>query len=98
MRELRGLGLAASISVMALSACAPKVVSLPPAPNLQPRLETADALLRLGCFDCLTDALREYDAARTAPRAPAAIVDAATAGAVRAALLLDLRERELGMS
>src|SRR5438874_9178935 len=66
------------------------------APNLQPRLDAANALVRVGCFDCLTDALTEYDALRTFSGAPPAIVDGATTGAIQAALLLELRERELG--
>ena len=92
----RGLALAA---VLLLAGCAPPRVTRPtPAPTPEARLAAADSLVRVGCFDCLTAAFREYDTLRGTPRAPAATVDAATAGAVRAALLLDLRERELGMS
>jgi tetratricopeptide (TPR) repeat protein len=91
---------AASIMLFAAFGCASAPARAPVAhtPDLQSRLAAANALLRVGCFDCLTDAFREYDAVRTTARADAATVDAATAGAVRSALLLDLRERELGMS
>jgi tetratricopeptide (TPR) repeat protein len=56
------------------------------------RLAAADALVRSGCFDCLLDAYKEYDALRAVP----AVGDAATTAAVRTAVLLDVRERELG--
>ena len=98
MRLSCSLAFAAVIAGLGLAACSPKVPAPPPAPSAQVHLDSADALLRLGCFDCLTDALREYDAVRTAPRATPAVVDAAAAGTIHAALLLDLRERELGMS
>jgi tetratricopeptide (TPR) repeat protein len=55
-------------------------------------LAGADALVRAGCFDCLLAAYREYDELRRTPSAE----EAATAGAVRAAALLAVRERELG--
>ncbi len=99
MRQLQRLLVAVSIAGLSGSACAPKVAVPPPAaPSPEKRLAAADALLRVGCFDCLTEALREYDAVRATARAAAATADAATAGAVRAALLLELRTRELGMS
>jgi len=83
---------------LAVSACAPKPVKVAVAPvDFQPRLAEADALVRIGCFDCLLKAFDEYDAVRRAPAAPAPILEAATIGAIRTALLLDLRERELGM-
>jgi tetratricopeptide (TPR) repeat protein len=89
--------LAVSIGIFAIAGCArPKPPASKPAPNLQPRLDAAGALLRVGCFDCLTGALAEYDALRTFDGAPAAIVEAATTGAIHASLLLELRERELG--
>jgi len=89
--------LAVSIGMFAIAGCAPpKPPASKPAPNLQPRLDDANALVRVGCFDCLTAALTEYDALRTFTGASPAIVDSATTGAIRAALLLELRERELG--
>lgn len=56
------------------------------------RLADADALLRAGCYDCLLDAYRAYDAERALPF----FAGTATLGAARAATLLALRERELG--
>jgi tetratricopeptide (TPR) repeat protein len=64
-----------------------------PAPTPAQRLASADALVRAGCLDCLTAAYGEYDLLRTFPAAR----DAATAGAVRSAALVALRERELGL-
>src|SRR5206468_6827579 len=56
------------------------------------RLAAADALVRSGCFDCLVQALDEYVALRSTP----VVAEAATAGAIRSAALLAIRERELG--
>ena len=85
------------VGLVGVAGCArPKPPASKPAPNLQPRLDAANALVRVGCFDCLTAALTEYDALRTFTGASPAIVDSATTGAIRAALLLELRERELG--
>jgi tetratricopeptide (TPR) repeat protein len=76
----------------AVSACVrPKPA---PAPDLHTaRLAGAAAQVRAGCLECLIAAYREYDALRAIPAA----VDAATVGAVRAAALIAVRERELGM-
>src|SRR5215211_7883433 len=80
------------ILALAVSACAhPKPVT---PPDLHTgRLAAAAAQVRAGCLECLIAAYREYDALRALP----ATVDAATIGAVRAAALIALRERELGM-
>ncbi len=87
------------LAALTTAGCAPpKPPASTPAPNLQPRLDAADALLRVGCFDCLTAALAEYDAIRAVPGASAAAVSAATAGSIRSAAMLDLRQRELGMA
>jgi tetratricopeptide (TPR) repeat protein len=67
-----------------------------PAPDVTARLAQSEALVRIGCFDCLVEALREYEAVLGMARVTPADVEAATVGAVRAALLLELRERELG--
>jgi len=56
------------------------------------RLAEADRLMRAGCLDCLVAAFGEYDLLRAIPAAQTA----ATAGAVRAAGLIALREREIG--
>jgi len=64
-----------------------------PLPSAADRLAVADAELRAGCLECLRSAFEHYDALRQTPGA----ADAATAGAVRAAALVAMRERELGM-
>src|SRR5436853_7102246 len=50
------------------------------------------ANLSAGCFECLAEALTQYESARSVP----AVADIATRGAVHAAALLAMRERELG--
>src|SRR5215467_183242 len=72
--------------------CAPKKVVVDPAIAGRTVLAQADANLRAGCFDCLVEALKQYEATRAIP----ALAAQATTGAVRAAALLALRERELG--
>ena len=79
------------LAAVAIS-CAPKKVAVDPAVAGRTTLAQADANLRAGCFDCLVEALRQYEATRAIP----ALVAQATSGAVRAAALLALRERELG--
>jgi tetratricopeptide (TPR) repeat protein len=81
--------------VLIVPACArPRPAAGPSVPNVHARLEAADALVRMGCFDCLLDAYREYDALRPVP----AIADAARADAAGVATLIALRERQLGMA
>ena len=82
---------------LAIAACAPKTpVASAPSPDLRARdrLAAADQDLLAGCLDCMTAAFREYDALRSIPTT----ADAAAGGAVRAAALIALRERELGMT
>jgi tetratricopeptide (TPR) repeat protein len=55
-------------------------------------------LLRIGCFDCLEEALTEYDSLRGVPNLRSIDSDAADQGAIRAMLLLEMRQRELGMA
>jgi len=69
-----------------------------PVVDVKPQLAAADALLLVGCVDCLEEALRSYNAIRVLPNLPAADAEAALVGSVRAAILLDLRQRELGMA
>jgi len=78
-----------------LAACAgrPPVAVAPAGPTPQARVATADRLMRQGCLDCLLDAFKEYDALRTTP----AVADAAQNGALEAATLIAIRERELGL-
>ena len=84
-----------AISILiALSACSsarPRAVV--PNPRVPERLADADRLVRAGCLDCLVGAYGEYDLLRAFPAAKSA----ATLGAVRAAALITLRERELGI-
>jgi tetratricopeptide (TPR) repeat protein len=78
----------------AMSGCvSSRRAPLVPEPGATARLAAADALVRAGCYDCLSTAYREYDALRASPqvRVPA------TLGAARAAALLAIRERELGL-
>jgi tetratricopeptide (TPR) repeat protein len=83
------------VLVCAAAACAPRRPALPdPAVSARAALGEADALVRAGCFDCLTSALKQYESVRAVP----AVAAQATAGAVRASALLALRERELGMT
>jgi tetratricopeptide (TPR) repeat protein len=78
--------------------CAKRPLTPPPAPNVTARLDKADGLLVTGCFDCLDEALSEYDAVRLVPNLLPADANRAQVGAIRAALLLELRQRELGMA
>jgi tetratricopeptide (TPR) repeat protein len=81
------------VLLCAAAACGPERIP-PPDPSIAARvtLAGADALLRVGCFDCLTSALDQYESVRPV----LAVRAAATAGALRASALLALRERELG--
>src|SRR5687768_657651 len=83
-----------SIAV-ALSACGSKKppVAGPVAVTPALRLAAADALVASGCLDCLIDAHRRYDALRADP----SIGSRATAEAIRTALLIAVREHELGL-
>ena len=67
--------------------------SPPPAPDRRAQLTAADAMMRRGCYDCLRDALSAYEGLRGDPVVGAQARDAA----VRVALLLALRETELGL-
>jgi hypothetical protein len=86
------------IVLLALSACARDALKpaavMPPGPPPTERLAVADRLVRAGCLDCLLEAYREYQALRAIPSAGRA----ATMGAIRAAGLIALRQRELGMA
>ena len=79
-----------------MSACSPKApaVVVAPAPTPSQRLASADALVRAGCLDCLISAYGEYQLLRAVPSA----TDTATAGAVRSAALIAIREREMGLA
>jgi len=93
MRVMRRL--AVVVLLITVSGCAktpPKAV-VPAGPTPTERLAEADRLVRAGCLDCLLDAYRAYESLRRIPTA----ATAATMGAIRAAGLIGLRERELGM-
>ena len=93
-----GLRLTACLAVLlTLSACAkapPITAAVAPVATPTQRLASADALVRAGCLDCLIQAYGEYDLLRAIPAA----AEVGTAGAVRSAALIALRERELGMT
>ena len=81
-------------ALAALSACARKahpIAPLEPPPAM--RLAAADRLFRLGCLDCLEQSLAQYLALRADP----AVGERATESAVRSALLIAVRENELGL-
>jgi tetratricopeptide (TPR) repeat protein len=86
-----------SILVLAAAAaaagCAPRPL-LDPRPGMEvtAELEKADALVRAGCYACLTDALTIYERAAATGLAPVA-----ERRAIDTLLLLALRERELGL-
>ena len=83
----------AFIALALLAACGPKkIATIDPAIAARATLAQADANLRAGCFDCLTEALKQYESVRTV----SAVSGLAAAGAVRASALLAQRERELG--
>ena len=87
----------ALVGVLASAGCGAKARVPPPPIDLSARLAEAEALIEAGCFDCLRDALENYQSLRTVTAAPAPALERATAGALRAAALLALRQRELGM-
>ena len=70
------------------------VVAAAPAPERGDPLFSADELLRRGCYDCLRDALAGYEALQIVAEVGTRARDAA----VRTALLLAVRETELGLS
>jgi tetratricopeptide (TPR) repeat protein len=81
------------VMLVGLAACSTaRPPAVAPASHAQEDLSEADALLRAGCFDCFLSAYHAYDRLRTVP----SVADAAAAGAARTALLLAIRERELG--
>ncbi len=64
-----------------------------PSPHVAAELGGAEALLREGCYACLREAQAVFDREAAGPRPPAAALQ----GAFDAALLIGLREKELGM-
>jgi tetratricopeptide (TPR) repeat protein len=83
-----------ALAILMLTVACSSVKPPPSTPDtrIPARLTSADALVRAGCVDCFLDAYKEYDALRPI----SAAADAATAGAIRTAVLIAIRERELG--
>ena len=79
--------------VGAACARAPITVVPPGPPPAAEQLAVANQLVRQGCLDCLLEAYRTYDTIRGSGNAGTE----ATTAAVRAAALIALRERELGL-
>jgi tetratricopeptide (TPR) repeat protein len=80
---------------LALSACGPKapVVVAPKGPTPSERLEAANAQMLAGCLDCLLQAYGELVSLRD----DATVGAAATKSAIQSAILISLREQELGL-
>ena len=87
---------AAAALATIMAGCAPRPVVVPPV-DASDRLAAADALVAEGCYDCLVEALAAFDRIAATPNLTPASADGAAAGQVHAAMLLNLRERELGM-
>jgi len=82
-----------SVTLLGVGACSPRPVLDPrPGKAITAELARADALVAEGCYVCLQDALAIYERIAAAGAAPAA-----EPRAIDAALLLALRERELGL-
>jgi tetratricopeptide (TPR) repeat protein len=81
--------------VLALSACGPKTpaVVAPTGPTPAQRLETANAQILAGCLDCLLTAYGELVSLRD----DGSVGAAATKSAIMSAILISLREQELGL-
>src|SRR5688500_932309 len=78
-----------TVLVICVSACAARG----PSPQLLAELGKADALLRQGCYTCLREAEAIYTRLSAMPKP----LPAAGQGAFDAAMLIAIRERELGM-
>lgn len=89
---MRGSVAMALLAVTAACSSA-KPPALSPQPSAIEQLASADRLVPAGCYDCLLGAYDKYDRLRSNP----AVAADATLGAIRAAVLIAMRERELGM-
>src|SRR6478672_6005832 len=91
---MRGaLGVLAACLLTACSRPVPAPVAQPARPPARPSLESADALIRAGCLDCLTAAFGQYQGL-----VDDAVLGAdARRGAITAGVLIAMRERELGI-
>jgi tetratricopeptide (TPR) repeat protein len=82
-----------ALTLLVATACGPRPVLDPrPGMALTAELARADRLVAEGCYTCLTDALAIYERLAATGAAPAAGLKA-----VDTALLLALREREIGL-
>ena len=52
------------VAVGLLAACGPQKVAVDPAIAGRATIEQADANFRAGCFDCLAEALKQYESVR----------------------------------
>jgi tetratricopeptide (TPR) repeat protein len=84
----------ASTILLALAASAParRPAGVAP-PSGSARLAVAEAEVRAGCLECLESAYRDYQTLRDDP----SVAESASAGVIRAAALITMRERELGL-
>lgn len=83
----------ALLAMAVLTACSARPPVVQPKISAADRVAAVDAEVRAGCLDCLISAYRHFDELRATPDT----ADAATAGAIRSAALIALRQRELGM-
>ena len=80
------------LCAMAAACSSARVAAPKPDRTAAARLAAADALVRAGCLDCLLEAHAGYLALRGID----AVAEAVNSGAIRTAVLLAVRERELG--
>jgi tetratricopeptide (TPR) repeat protein len=98
---VRAARVALIVGSCAWSACASNALPAspkPPGADARTYVDLAGPLEQAGCLDCLIDAFHHFDAAAMDATAPAALSVDAVRGSIRTALLIELRERELGTS
>jgi tetratricopeptide (TPR) repeat protein len=88
-------------AAVVFSLCASVACSTHTRPALNPdafrRLDSADALARVGCLNCLEEAFVAYEAVRNSDDLPTPLRTRAATSSIQTALRLALRERELGV-
>jgi tetratricopeptide (TPR) repeat protein len=90
---------AAVVAVGMVASCGrPVVLNQAPGASPQARMAAAAQLVRAGCLDCLVDAYHAYEALAGDPGIVPSAAEDATAAALRAAALVAIRERELGIA
>ena len=80
---------AVALMAVAVSACAARG----PSPQITADLGKAEALVREGCYHCLLDAAAIYERLASLPKP----VPASVQGAFDVAILISVREKELGL-